>query len=170
MKPSDISLFTSTEQTLLIATAPARLEGMSEADLVTLLGRVRRARNKYSDLHRRQGAGAIRSAGKRYAASTSNERTLRKAQVLDDAVARVSVFASRAARSAADALRDERLADASTRRSGARTPATRPLGTGRRPTDAGSAKRSHDIVSGRRVGATSAATRRAQSGKDTRRP
>ncbi|MGI9621762.1 MAG: hypothetical protein ACR2PK_02915, partial [Acidimicrobiales bacterium] len=89
MRPSEISLFTPSEQTLLVETESKRLDKLNEDELVKLLGRVRRARNKYSDLHRRQGASTVRSSGKRYAATTSNTRTLRKAEIMEDAVSRV---------------------------------------------------------------------------------
>ena len=166
MKPSEMSLFTSAEQTLLVATEPARLDAMNEDELIALLGRVRRGRNKYSDLHRRQGAGAVRAAGKRYAAATSNERTLRKAEIFEDAVSRVARYVSRTARANANEVKDQRIA-------AARSTPTDTVPVGRdpktpRPANARSAKRSEEIVTGKRVGATSAATKRSQAKKDAR--
>lgn len=168
MKPSEMSLFTAAEQTLLVATEPARLDDMNEDDLIALLGRVRRARNKYSDLHRRQGAGAVRAAGKRYAAAKSNERTLRKAEIFEDAVSRVARYVSRTARANANAVKEQRLADAGARRGGAPTSTARAKKKKPRPANAKSTKRSEGIVSGKRVGSTSAATKRSQSKKDAR--
>ncbi len=169
MKPSEISLFTPAEQTLLVATEPARLDTMNEDELVALLGRVRRGRNKYSDMHRRQGAGAVRAAGKRFAATKSNERTMRKAEIFEGAVSRVARYVSRTARANANEVRERRLTDARSGRSPGVTSAERAVKKKARPANAKSAKRSEEIVSGKRVGATSAATKRSQSGKDSRR-
>lgn len=168
MRPSEISLFSAKEQTLLFATESNRLEKLSEDELVELLGRVRRGRNKYSDLHRRQSAKAVRGSSKRYAATTSNERTLRKAEIFDDAVSRVARYVSRAARANATAVKDQRLADA--RKAVAKPKSktkTRSTNTKRNPASA-SRKSSKPIVSGKRVGATSAANKRQQSSRDRR--
>ena len=109
MNAGDISLFTTKEQTTLVSTESKRLENLDEDELADLLGRVRRMRNKYSDLYRRQGSAAIRSAGKRHAAATSNQRTLRKAEILQDAVSRVARHLSRSARASANDLKRERV-------------------------------------------------------------
>jgi len=167
MRRSEISLFTSKEQTLLVATESARLEGLSEDELVDLLGRVRRGRNKYSDLHRRQGAGAVRTAGRRQAAQSSNERTRRKAEIFEDAVSRVARYVSKAARASANELKEQRLADA--RRSHrSHTSTAKAPSKQARPTGARAAKNSTKVVSPQRVGATSAANKRNQSAKDQR--
>jgi hypothetical protein len=126
MKPSEISLFSEKEQTLLVSTESKRLELLDEDELSELLTRVRRARNKYADLHRRQGAESVKASGRRSSASTSNQRTARKAEVLEDAVSRVARHLSRAARSNANALKQERL-DAA--RGGTSTPAAVGRGT-----------------------------------------
>lgn len=166
MRPSDISLFTSAEQTLLVETEPDRLAELNEDDLVALLSRVRRGRNKYSDLHRRQGASAVRSSGKRYAATTSNERTLRKAEIFDDAVSRVARYVSRTARANSNDVKEARLAQAAKakpKKAAKKAPAKkkRPPGTKQGTTSKGA-------VSPARKGATSASGRRSQSKKDTR--
>lgn len=167
MKPSEISLFTPAEQTLLVDTEPARLDALNEDDLVALLSRVRRARNKYSDLHRRQGAAAVRDTGKRYAATKSNERTLRKAEIFEDAVSRVARYVSRTARANANAVKAQRLADAGSV-GGSATNTRKKQAKQAKPSSATSSKRSQDVVSGKRVGATSAANKRSQSKKDAR--
>ena len=169
MKPSEISLFTPTEQTLLVDTEPKRLDGMNEDELVALLSRVRRARNKYSDLHRRQGAAAVRDTGKRYAATTSNERTLRKAEIFEDAVSRVARYVSRTARANANAVKAQRVAEATSGGGGSRTSPEKATKKTAKPANARASKRSQDVVSGKRVGSTSAATKRSQSKKDSRR-
>lgn len=168
MKPSEISLFTSKEQTLLVGTESVRLEDLSEDELGDLLNRVRRARNKYSDLHRRQGAEAVKSSRRRSVSASSNERTTRKAEVLEDAVSRVARYLSRAARANANELKRERL-------EAARTSSTKPSATSRgtasEATSSGSArgKKSTDIVRPARQGATSAANKRNQAATDRSR-
>ena len=56
MSPTELSLFSEKEQTILVATESPRIAKMSEDELGDLLMLVRRARNKYSTLHRRQAA------------------------------------------------------------------------------------------------------------------
>ena len=167
MRASEISLFSAKEQELLVSSEPKRLVELDEDDLGDLLSRVRRARNNYVDLHRRQSVATIKAAGKRAAAGQSNERTARKAEIFEDAVSRVARSLSKAARANATALKDQRLAAAgavSSAGSGTkRAPAKR-----RKPASATSAKTPKPIVEPARKGATSAATRRAQAASDTR--
>jgi len=169
MKPSEISLFSPKEQTLLVATEPTRLEKLDEDELSDLLGRVRRGRNKYSDLHRRQGAKAVRTSGKRYAAETSNERTLRKAEIFEDAISRVARYLSRAARANANELKRERIETARSVQgaTATRSPATKT--STKKPDGSTQAKRSTDIVDPARTGSTSARNKRNQGSKDARR-
>lgn len=110
MNPTELALFTANEQTLLVATEPARLRPMSEDDLGDLLLLVRRARNKYSGLHRRQASATVPAVGRRAATQSQNLRTLRKAEIFEDALARVSRAYAAAAKSAAAELKAERLA------------------------------------------------------------
>ena len=173
MKSSEISLFTAKEQTLLVDTESKRLAELDEDALADLLTRVRRIRNKYSDLHRRQGASAVKVAGKRSVTSTSNERTTRKAEILEDAVSRVARHLSRAARANANELKRERLASSSTgvskpRSSGKPSAAKKKAGAKRPAASSGKGKQSTEIVSPARKGATSAANKRQQAGKDKR--
>jgi len=105
-------------QKLLLETEPKRLAELDEDGLIDLHTRVRRARTKYSTLYRRQGAAAVRAGGKR---GVSPKNTLEKAEVFEDALARVSRAVAAAARASAIALRAERLAAAGTARGGAQT-------------------------------------------------
>lgn len=162
MKASEISLFSAKEQELLVSSEPKRLVDLDEDELSALLGRVRRARGKYVDLHRRQSSATIKAAGKRSAAGRSNERTARKAEIFEDAVSRVARSLSRAARANATALKDERVAAAGAASSSGSSAATR--------TSAKSSKKSQPIVEPARKGATSAANRRRQSSSDQRKP
>ena len=90
MNPTELHLFSAKEQTLLVATEPARLAGLSEDDLDELLTLVRRARNKYTKLYRRQSADLVAASSSRRGTSTSNQRTKRKAEIFEDALARVA--------------------------------------------------------------------------------
>lgn len=112
MTPTEIHLFSSKEQTLLVATEPKRLVAMSEDELDHLLMLVRRARNKYTKLYRRQSADLVATTSSRSGTSTSNQRTKRKAEILEDALARVATALSKAARATAKHLKDERLSRA----------------------------------------------------------
>ena len=160
-----MSLFTAKEQTLLVDTEAKRLEELDEEALADLLARVRRARKKYTDLDRRQSTAAIEASKRRSVSATSGERTLRKAEIFEDATSRVARFLSRAARANANSLKADRLAAAE--REASRPPAdpnaTRSTGGAKRGTT------NRDILPPARKGATSAANKRQQARKDTTR-
>ena len=114
MNPTELhTLFSSKEQTLLVATERARLKEMGEDDLDELLTLVRRARNKYTKLYRRQSADLVAAKSSRAGTSTSNQRTKRKAEIFEDALARVATALGAAARATSNELKQERLAAAS---------------------------------------------------------
>ncbi|MGI9645210.1 MAG: hypothetical protein ACR2O6_07870 [Ilumatobacteraceae bacterium] len=164
MTPSQLRLFTTKEQTLLVSTETDRLADLDEDELGDLLTRVRRLRNNCSDLHRTQGRQSVAAAGKRYAATSSNERSARKVEVAEDAVSRIAHHLSRAARANANELKAERLAAArgGSASRAADTPAKK------KPKSAKASKASEPKVSGARVGSTSARTKRKQAAKDGR--
>ncbi len=110
MNPTELALFSANEQTLLVATEPKRLALMNEDELGDALLLVRRARNKYSKLHRRQASATVSEVGRRAATQSQNLRTLRKAEIFEDALARVSRAYAGAAKAAANELKSERLA------------------------------------------------------------
>ena len=110
---------TAAETDLVRATLPNNLAGLDEEELLELHARVRRARNKYSTLYRRQGAASVRAKRSRGAAESSNHRTLVKAEVFEDALGRVSHRLAAEAKSQARELRSQRLDAARTARSGA---------------------------------------------------
>lgn len=119
MKPTELhELFSDKEQTLLVSTEPARLKKLSEDDLDDLLGRVRRARNKYTKLYRRQAAEQVRSSRARSTTGSSNQRSKRKAEIFEDALARVARSLGTAARATARELKAERIAAAEAVKSG----------------------------------------------------
>jgi hypothetical protein len=132
MNPTELtSLFGANKQTLLIATEPKRLAEMSEDELADLHKLVRKARNKYSGLHRRQGKATVEKIGRRAATQSQNLRTLRKAEIFEDALARTSRALSVAARKSALELKSERLALAGAATSAPKKSASAPTSTRR---------------------------------------
>jgi hypothetical protein len=156
MNPTELALFSAKEQTLLVATEPARLALMSEDELGDALLLIRRARNKYSKLHRRQASATVSEVGRRAATQSQNLRTLRKAEIFEDALARVSRSYAAAAKAAAAELKSERLALA---KAATMTPAAAPAAS--RSTTKSTAKSSQTkgrTASGRGVVPASATT------------
>jgi hypothetical protein len=110
VNPTELhTLFSAKEQTLLVATEPARLKDLSEDELDELLTLVRRARTKYTKLYRRQSAELVAASSSRRGTATSNQRTKRKAEIFEDALARVARALSAAAKATANELKRERL-------------------------------------------------------------
>ncbi len=81
-------------------------------ELIELHTRVRRLRDKYVDLYRRRGAAKVRVKGARGVAAAANERGWAKAEVFEEALARVSRQLAAAAQRNARDLKQERLAQA----------------------------------------------------------
>ncbi len=124
MNKAMLSLLSEPEVLLVRATEPAELALLDEDATGDLLLRVRRARNKYSTNYRRQSSRRVAAKGSRGAARGTSNKTAAKAEIFEDALARVSRrLAALAKQSAAD-LRADRLAAA---RGESRTaPAARP--------------------------------------------
>ena len=98
------------EQSLIMDTRPKRLDGKSEDALLDLHARVRRGRNKYSKNYRRAAGGQVKADRARGAASKKSRADAERAEVFEDALARVSDRLSKAARKSATDLRKKRLA------------------------------------------------------------
>ena len=111
---------TRSEWKLVDETRRDNLQTLDEDELVVLHGRVRRARDKHVQLHRREVGAAVGRKGARGTASGAPRRSASKAEIFEDALARVSAALAKAARESAAQLRAERLAAA--RKSG-RAPA-----------------------------------------------
>jgi len=133
MDKATLRSFKSADRELLRDTAPGKLRSSDEEELVDLHKRVRRARNKYSKLYRRRSSAKVKADRSRAVASKSNQRTAAKAEVFEDALARVSRQLAKVARRSAEQLRDDRLAAArarkggkGTRRSGGGSVSTKP--------------------------------------------
>lgn len=102
-----------SEQDLLRETEDDRMAQLDEDGLVDLHKRVRRARNKYVDIYRRTGSQKVSKKGGRGLAKDKNARNAGRAEVFEDALARVSARLAEVAAAEAEALKAARLAAAS---------------------------------------------------------
>jgi hypothetical protein len=103
---------TDAERALVRDTEREQLTGLTEDELMELHARVRRARDKYVKLYRRQSASRVTTVGGRGKAFEKGTRDRGKAEIFEDALARVSRQLATAARASAQALKAERLAEA----------------------------------------------------------
>ena len=77
------------ELDLLRDTEPDRMAALDEDDLLDLHSRVRRARTKYVKLYRRQASSQVKKSGGRGKGRPKNRRNADKAEVFEDALARL---------------------------------------------------------------------------------
>jgi hypothetical protein len=114
-----LNSLTEAELALVRETEPDSLTGLDEDALVALHARVRRNRDKYVNMYRREASVRVSEYGGRGKARPKNLRNAQKAEVFEDALARVSHHLAVAARRSANALRAARLAAARAARTGA---------------------------------------------------
>lgn len=107
-----LNSLSEAELSLVRETEPATIAGQDEDALVELHTRIRRARNKYVKMYRREASAKVGEQGGRGKARPKNQRNLRKAEVFEDALARVSRHLAAAARRSAAELKAARLAAA----------------------------------------------------------
>jgi hypothetical protein len=107
-----INSMTESERELVRSTERDALAALDEDGLLELHDRVRRARNKYVKLYRRQAGAQVAESGGRGKANPVNQRNRDKAEVIEDALARVSRQLAVMAKASAAALKQERLASA----------------------------------------------------------
>ena len=100
------------EQDLLRETEDDRMAALDEDGLVDLHRRIRRSRNKYVGIYRRSGSKKVSKKGGRGLAKTGNARNSQRAEVYEDALARVSAKLAEVAAAEAEALKAARLAAA----------------------------------------------------------
>jgi len=119
LTPDQIALLSHKEKALLRATEPSALAEVSEeSELDALHKRVRRARTKYLTNYRRQAAGQVVKKKARGKAQPNSTKTLRKAEIFEDTLDRVSRRMAEVAESTAAELRQTRLAAAQGAKSG----------------------------------------------------
>jgi hypothetical protein len=107
-----LSSLTETELQLVRETDTDRLAVLDEDGLAELHLRIRRARDKHVKVYRRQAAALVGEVGGRGQARPKNTRNRAKAEVFEDALARVSGQLAVAARESAETLQAERLSEA----------------------------------------------------------
>jgi hypothetical protein len=105
-----VNSLTRSEQALLRETDRDQLGQLDEDGLMQVHGRIRRARDKHVNQYRRQGAVRVRGVGGRGKARAQNSRNAGRAEVFEDALARVSRYLAAAARASAAGLKAERIA------------------------------------------------------------
>lgn len=139
VKPSFRELSEKDRQ-LVLETEPKKLQKLDEDQLIDLHTRVRRARTRHSKNYRR-GAGAQVSTDRaRAAASKKNQRSAARAEVFEDALARVSRRLGAVARASADELRAERMALVKAAKGGSKGSPSRSGKGSRKPKGSGSSK------------------------------
>jgi hypothetical protein len=167
------AMLNDAEQALLRASEAREIKGLDEDALAALHDRVRRARNKYSKLYRRRASAQVVSDRARARAHAANVRAARKAELFEDALARVSRRLAKVAEASAEQLKAERLAAA---RGTADEAANAPAPRKRRGTvtkasgGAGKAKRkARTPASEKRRASTKASGKRKQAKRDRKR-
>ena len=100
------------ERDLLRETEAERMATLDEDSLVDLHRRIRKARNKYVGIYRREGSAKVSKKGGRGMAKQRNSRNAGRAEAFEDALARVSAQLATVAAAAAEELKAARLAAA----------------------------------------------------------
>lgn len=167
MKKQTRQMLNDAEQELLRATEPDRLKKLDEDALLDLHGRVRRARTKYTKLHRRRAAAQVQADRSRTRASDAHHRTAVKAEAFEDALARVSRRLAREAWLSADRLREERLAAARAAKAGNRSKGD---AGSKKPKKSGKAKKGKKKDQAKGSKGAEGASATARSGDELRTP
>ncbi|MCU0279926.1 MAG: hypothetical protein MUF33_14945 [Candidatus Nanopelagicales bacterium] len=129
MNKSQLAILTDNERLLVLETTPDALAELDEDAVAELHDRIRRARNKYTGQYRRGASQQVSQSGGRGKAFGKNQRARDKAEVFEDALARVSRRLSVLAKHSADELKAERLAAAAAAKSGQKPDAGKPKKT-----------------------------------------
>ncbi|HVN12414.1 MAG TPA: hypothetical protein VMT69_09985 [Kineosporiaceae bacterium] len=166
-----LAVLNDAERLLVAQTEPAPLADLDEDAVVALHTRVRRARSKSVSQYRRSAAARVQEQGGRGLARPKNTRARQKAEVFEEALARVSTRLGELAARAAAELKAERLAMAQA----AKGPGPTVSGVPEQPTQARSvtAGRTGDRelrspASEKRRAATTSAGARRQARRDSR--
>lgn len=112
MAKATVQSLTAKEQALIAETQRSHLQDLDEDQIGELLTRVRRARDKHVILHRQAARERVSAKGARGLAAMPSTRSASKAEIFEDALARVSTALAKAARQSAAELKAERLAAA----------------------------------------------------------
>lgn len=109
MNSSVVRGLTTSEKTLVMQTKKDRLAELDEDELLDLHRLVRRKRNKYVKLYRRDNQERIQAHGTRDKDMSPGTEIRDRAELFEDRLAVVSLHLAAAARRSADDLRTERL-------------------------------------------------------------
>lgn len=164
-----LSSLTEQEYLLIAETERAALAELDEDGLVELHTRIRRARSKYVTQYRRGASARVPTSGGRGKARPQNRRAADKAELFEEALARVSAALARAARRSANELRTERLAAA--RKGRGPGPGSGPADPGLDQPAAkgnGRAASTRTPIARKRVASTQATGARRQAKRDNR--
>ncbi len=157
------------EWMLVTSTERAALADLDEDELVELHTRVRRARTRYVKQYRRGASARIPAAGGRGKARPQNRRAADKAELFEDALARVSSALAAVARRSAAELRTERLAVARANRgSGPGSESQDVSGVGRTSQAKGREASTRTPSARKKVASTQATGARRQAKRDNR--
>jgi len=136
------------------------VEAMAELDedgLIDLHRRVRRARKKHQGQYRRRAANRVEEQGSRGQAGPANAKARHRAAAFEELLSQVSARLAVVAHEEAEALKDQRLAQARAGRStGPASTAVGPTGTassqtaGRRTTTGGAKRDASTLAQGAR--------------------
>jgi hypothetical protein len=152
-----------SEKELVLAARPKKLRKLDEDELIELHKRVRKARDKYVTLHRRRASEQVGKDRARGKAAKRHRRVAEKAEIFEDALARVSRQLAVAARRSSAALKEERLAAAQDRGERPRAPRPSSRSGGARP--GGKRRRRHRRPDERRRVASERAAKRRHEAK-----
>lgn len=104
-----LAVLNDSERLLVADTEAAALATLDEDATVALHDRIRRARNKYVGQYRRQASARVSQKGGRGVARPKNKRASDKAEVFEEALARVSRRLGVLAAASARELKAQRL-------------------------------------------------------------
>jgi hypothetical protein len=160
-----VQSLSKSERSLVAETERNSLVALDEDGLLALLDRVRRARNKHVQLHRQEVGRQVSAKGARGMASTPPRRSASKAEIFEDALARVSSELAKRARASAAELRANRIAAARQARSEVPSKPAKPAVRGK----AGpSRSRQPTPIERKKVSSTASAGARRQAKSDAR--
>lgn len=168
MKQSVVRSLSERDTVLLLETKRKNLETLNEDDLVALHTRVQRARNRLVSTYRRAGAARVTETGTRGAARAGNQVNRDRAEVFEDALARVSKRLAAVAKQSAHDLRKERLAAAKAGKGTPEVAVAEPAGAGGSDPARKADRRVTTPVKKKEVAGRAAAGARKQARKDNR--
>lgn len=112
MAKATFNVLSEKDKQLVLDTEVRALRKLDEEALLALHARVRRARNKHTKLYRQGAAGKVQAKGARANASKAHARDRARAEVLEEALARVSRRLAAVAHTTAEELKATRVAAA----------------------------------------------------------